>query len=188
MENKRILHAEASHRKIKKLVDRSTEWNTKNPQNMQEWPTCLPWEIIWKGYKINKPLSGLLVYRRIMPSGSKIVRKISQLPSKLYFLANRAFFHTIFQPCLGIILRCTVPVAKSYLFTKHMTKPEARNFHQLTFSFSLMDPLPRMDIFVPVFAWSLLKVLPLGPSNFPTKLNCEEKKSHLTLQYTTTFL
>jgi len=45
--------------------------------------------------------------------------------------------------------------------------------NQLTFSFSLMDPFPRMDIFVPVLAWSLLKVLPLGPSNFPTKLNCK---------------
>ena len=46
-----------------------------------------------QGYKINKPLSGLLVHRRIMPSAD--CPKVSQLPSKLRFSANCSFFEQI---------------------------------------------------------------------------------------------
>ena len=40
-----------------------------------------------------------------------------------------------------------------------------------TFALSLIDPLPRIDILAPVSSCSLFKEFPLGPSNFPTKLN-----------------
>ena len=46
----------------------------------------------------------------------------------------------------------------------------------LTFSLSLMDPFPKTDILVPVCACSRFRVLPLGPSNLPTKLNYEVKR------------
>jgi len=39
-----------------------------------------------------------------------------------------------------------------------------------------MDPFPRMDIFAPVSSCNLFKEFPLGPSNFPTKLNYKASK------------
>lgn len=52
-----------------------------------------------------------------------------------------------------------------------------------TFSLSLMEPLPRMDIFTPVSSCNLFMEFPRGPSSFPTKLNCntEEKKKQKTI-------
>lgn len=49
-----------------------------------------------------------------------------------------------------------------------------------TLSLSLIEPLPRMDIFAPVSSCNLFMELPRGPSSFPTKLNCngEEKKQY----------
>lgn len=50
----------------------------------------------------------------------------------------------------------------------------------LTLPLSLIEPLPRMDIFAPVSSCNLFMELPLGPSSFPTKLNCNrgEKKQY----------
>jgi len=45
------------------------------------------------------------------------------------------------------------------------------SLRKLTFCLSLMEPLPRIAIFVMVSSWSLFRELPLGPSSFPTKLN-----------------
>ena len=42
---------------------------------------------------------------------------------------------------------------------------------KLTLFLSLIDPRPRMAIFVSVSSWSLFNELPLGPSSLPTKLN-----------------
>ena len=77
-----------------------------------------------EGHKINKPLSGLLVYRRIMPSAERLstnfpscpVAQLSQLPSKLRFSANCSFFRTIFQP--GALSSHT-PAAERGLFTNY---------------------------------------------------------------------
>lgn len=41
-----------------------------------------------------------------------------------------------------------------------------------TLPLSLMDPLPRMDIFTPVSSCNRFMEFPRGPSSFPTKLNC----------------
>jgi len=54
----------------------------------------------------------------------------------------------------------------------------------LTFCLSLMEPLPRIAIFVIVSSCSLFRELPLGPSSFPTKLNWNEKKSYTMPQCT----
>jgi hypothetical protein len=44
----------------------------------------------------------------------------------------------------------------------------------LTLCLSLMEPLPRIAIFVIVSSCSLFRELPLGPNSFPTKLNCNK--------------
>lgn len=46
----------------------------------------------------------------------------------------------------------------------------------LTLSLSLIDPFPRMDIFTPVSSCNLFMEFPLGPSSFPTKLNCKHRR------------
>jgi len=55
----------------------------------------------------------------------------------------------------------------------------------LTFCLSLMEPLPRIAIFVIVSSCSLFRELPLGPSSFPTKLNCNKNK---TLHHATMYI
>ena len=70
-------------REIKKLVDNFAQRNMKKVHKI-----CINDLSVFtlrnysEGYKINKPLSSLLVY----------VLNISQLPSKLGFLANCSFF------------------------------------------------------------------------------------------------
>jgi hypothetical protein len=44
----------------------------------------------------------------------------------------------------------------------------------LTLCLSLIEPLPRIAIFVNVSSCSLFRELPLGPNSFPTKLNWNE--------------
>lgn len=44
-----------------------------------------------------------------------------------------------------------------------------------TFSLSLMDPFPRIDIFVRVSSCSLFNEFPRGPRSLPTKLNCNRR-------------
>ena len=53
-------------------------------------------ENLSKGYKINKPLSGLLVYRLIMSLAERWSSKLPQLPSKLRISANCLFFGFIY--------------------------------------------------------------------------------------------
>lgn len=45
----------------------------------------------------------------------------------------------------------------------------------VTFSLSLMDPFPRIDIFVRVSSCSLFNEFPRGPRSLPTKLNCNRE-------------
>lgn len=45
-----------------------------------------------------------------------------------------------------------------------------------TFDLSLIDPFPNMAILQPVSSWRRLSVLPFGPNNLPTKLNCNQKQ------------
>lgn len=47
----------------------------------------------------------------------------------------------------------------------------------LTFCLSRIDPLPKMDILVPVSSCSLFREFPFGPNNFPTKLNCRSGRN-----------
>lgn len=46
----------------------------------------------------------------------------------------------------------------------------------VTFSLSLMDPFPRIDIFVRVSSCSLFNEFPRGPRSLPTKLNCNRER------------
>lgn len=48
---------------------------------------------------------------------------------------------------------------------------EGENDLAVTFSLSLIDPFPRMDILVSVSSCSLFSEFPRGPSSLPTKLN-----------------
>lgn len=48
-----------------------------------------------------------------------------------------------------------------------------------TFSLSLMDPFPRIDIFVRVSSCSLFNEFPRGPRSLPTKLNCNRKQKSM---------
>lgn len=48
--------------------------------------------------------------------------------------------------------------------------------HSITFSLSLMDPLPSIDILVRVSSCSLFNEFPRGPRSLPTKLNCRREK------------
>lgn len=67
----------------------------------------------------------------------------------------------------------------SYAFQSQKSKAKAGCCYS-TLSLSLIEPLPRMDIFAPVSSCNLFMELPRGPSSFPTKLNCngEEKKQY----------
>jgi len=73
MENKRMIFAEASDRKIKKLVDNSTQRNTQKKIHKicRNDLSTFTLKNQLEGYKIDKPLSSLLVYWRIMPLGLK---------------------------------------------------------------------------------------------------------------------
>lgn len=53
----------------------------------------------------------------------------------------------------------------------------------VTFSLSLMDPFPRIDIFVRVSSCSLFNEFPRGPRSLPTKLNCnrEQERRSITI-------
>lgn len=48
--------------------------------------------------------------------------------------------------------------------------------NRVTFSLSLMDPFPRIDIFVRVSSCSLFNEFPRGPRSLPTKLNCNRQR------------
>lgn len=45
----------------------------------------------------------------------------------------------------------------------------------VTFSLSLMEPLPRIDIFVRVSSCRRFNEFPRGPRSLPTKLNCRKR-------------
>ena len=51
-----------------------------------------------EGYKINKPLFGLLVYRRIMPSAERLSSKFHSCPRSFASRPTVFIFWTIFQP------------------------------------------------------------------------------------------
>ena len=60
-------------------------------------PNMLEMKKLIRDYKINKPLSGLLVYRRIMPLAKRFSSKFHICPRKLFIVLSTA----------GIILRYT---------------------------------------------------------------------------------
>lgn len=51
----------------------------------------------------------------------------------------------------------------------------------VTFSLSLMEPLPRIDIFVRVSSCRRFNEFPRGPRSLPTKLNCRKRDREQTL-------
>lgn len=74
------------------------------------------------------------------------------------------------------------------LYSTHGEKKRVVASH-LTLPLSLIEPLPRMDIFAPVSSCNLFMELPLGPSSFPTKLNCnKERKGNRLVSHTACFL
>ena len=65
-------------------------------------PNMLEMKKLIRDYKINKSLSGLLVYRRIMPLA---LFKISHLPSQIVYVSlNRGHYPPIYQPPEGVYL------------------------------------------------------------------------------------
>lgn len=63
-------------------------------------------------------------------------------------------------------------VTKGLFSTRTLSTPPSI----LTFTLSLMEPLPNTEIFAPVSSWRRLIVFPWGPKILPTKLNCGNKK------------
>lgn len=51
-------------------------------------------------------------------------------------------------------------------------------YSSLTFVLSLIEPFPKIDIFVSVSSCKRFRELPRGPKSFPTKLNCKKRKRH----------
>jgi len=82
MENKRMIFAEASDRKIKKLVDNSTQRNTQKKIHKicRNDLSTFTLKNQLEGYKIDKPLSSLLVYWRIMPLAERLYLKFHSCP------------------------------------------------------------------------------------------------------------
>ena len=72
-------------------------------------PNMLEMKKLIRDYKINKSLSGLLVYRRIMPLAKRFSSKFHICPRKLFI------FRTISQPRA---LSSDIPAARRGLFTK----------------------------------------------------------------------
>lgn len=66
-------------------------------------------------------------------------------------------------------------------------KTEAKETVRQTLFLSLMEPLPRTEIFAPVSSCSLLIVLPWGPKSFPTKLTCNKFIIHVSTSETPLF-
>ena len=114
MENIRILFAEASSGEIKKLVDNSAQRNTKKIHKIYRNDLCaFALRNYSEGYKMNKPLSGLLVHRRIMPSAERLSSKFHSCPRSFasrpycsffgqYF--NRGHYPPIYQPLKVVYL------------------------------------------------------------------------------------
>lgn len=77
----------------------------------------------------------------------------------------------------------TIPkvLTKHYIYPVHGEKKKKRVTSHLTLPLSLIEPLPRMDIFAPVSSCNLFMELPLGPSSFPTKLNCNKERKGNTV-------
>ena len=90
MENKRILFVEASDGEIKKLVDNSAQRNMKKSTKCRNDLCALASRNDAEGYKINKALSGLLVYLRVMPSTERLSSKFHNCPQ---IFASRQTVH-----------------------------------------------------------------------------------------------
>lgn len=71
----------------------------------------------------------------------------------------------------------TIPKVLMKIYPVHGEKKKSC----LTLPLSLIEPLPRMDIFAPVSSCNLFMELPLGPSSFPTKLNCNKERKGNTV-------
>ena len=69
-----------------------------------------------EGYKINKLLSGLLVYRMIMSSAERLSSKFHGCPRSFTFRPTQSVFRTTFQPWA---LSSDIPAAERGLFTKY---------------------------------------------------------------------
>lgn len=124
---------------------------------------------------------------------NKLVYFLLTLNSVYYYHVNRLYFiylqlrlrvrtavrrDTLYH--LHLPLRSGSPVliihtSKSYRVQKRR-KGEGEEM-SVTFSLSLMEPLPRMDILVSVSSCSLFSEFPRGPRSFPTKLNCTGRKN-----------
>ena len=90
----------------KTLVDNSVLRNTKKSTKYAgtiyvRWL----WEIIRRADKINKPLSGLLVYRKIMPLAERLSLKFHSCPRSFASRPTVDFVDNL--SALGIILRYT---------------------------------------------------------------------------------
>ena len=120
MEKKKTFFAEASDGEIKKLVENSTQRNTKKSTKYTGTIYVRsPWETIRRVIKSwNKPLYGLLVYRRIMPSAEWLSSKFLSCTRSFASLLGQLFiFQTIFQPWE---LSSDIPAAETGSFTKYI--------------------------------------------------------------------
>ena len=106
MENKRILFAEASDGEIKAGWRFRTKKHEKIRKISRNDLRAFALRNYSEGYKINKPFSGFLVYRRIVPSAERLSSKFHSCPRSL---ATRPTVHFPDNlSALGIILYYTI--------------------------------------------------------------------------------
>ena len=77
--------------------------------------------MILENYKINKPLSGLLVYRRIMPSAERLSSKFHTVALEVSLLDHPFIFLDNLSALWA--LSSGIPAAKRVFFTKYHSPP-----------------------------------------------------------------
>lgn len=108
MENKRIHFAEASDSDIKRLVDNLAQIHEIYRNDLRAFAL----RNYLEDYKINKHLSGLLAYQRIMPLAERLSSKFHSYPRSFASLQT-GHFSEIFRPWA---LSTYVSVAERGLF------------------------------------------------------------------------
>ena len=100
----------------KKLVDNCTQETQKYPQNTRNNLCVFALRNYLEGYKINKSLSGLVVYRSIVLSAEKLSSKCHKY-LKALLLGQLFIFWTILQPWA---LSSGIPAAERGLFSYYI--------------------------------------------------------------------
>lgn len=115
----------------------------------------------------------------------KILHILTHWPEWLNLLSgiiNASLYITYFhvippETLVSFHVTCTGTTGDLWPIQRPKTQPLSMT--NITFALSLMDPFPRMDIFVKVSSCKRFRELPRGPKSFPTKLNWEKQTNRI---------